>query len=206
MKSTLIVMSSNREMEQATKDTVRNLSNAGAIRLMETGSSDVAFARCRALSWACEKLREFTDRDVVLMMDDDMEVPVEVAQLLADKARELGCACSACYATMTAKLAAAPWEERPGRWLVGLGCLAIPRALLLELEQRSEPFEFMDRTYRAFTWSGCENGAWISEDYRLSIKLGGVHLVPVGVGHVKKGTIWPDGDTIRRLTEESAAC
>ena len=148
MKHTLIVMSSNRELEQATKDTVRNLANAGAIRLMETGTSDVAFARCRALSWACEKLREFTDRDIVLMMDDDMEVPLEAAQLLADNARELGVACSACYATMTAKLAATPWPEQPGRWLVGLGCLAIPRALLLELEQRCESFQFWTREKR----------------------------------------------------------
>jgi hypothetical protein len=138
------------------------------------------------------------------MMDDDMEVPVEVAQLLADNSRELGSACSACYATMTAKLAASPWADQPGRWLVGLGCLAIPRALLLALEQRCESFEFMERTYKAFTWSGCDNGQWISEDYRLSMQLGGVYLVPVAVGHVKKGSIWPDNETLRRLA--AAAC
>jgi hypothetical protein len=203
MKNTIVVMSSNREVERATQETIKNLSNAGAIRLMETGSSDVAFARCRALSFACEHLRKAADRDVVLMLDDDMEVPLETAQLLADKARELGRPCSACYATMTAKLAAARWLQRPDSWLVGLGCLAIPRALLLALEERSEHFEFSGRSYAAFTWSGPEGGEWIAEDFRLSMNLGGVHLVPVGVGHVKKGSIWPDVETIKKLAEKS---
>jgi hypothetical protein len=197
-------MSSNREMERATQETIRNLSNAGAIRLIETGSSDVAFARCRALSFACEHLRKTTDRDVILMLDDDMEVPLDTAQLLADKARELGRPCSACYATMTAKLAAARWMQCPGSWLVGLGCLAIPRALILDLEERSERFEFSGRSYAAFTWSGPQDGEWIAEDFRLSMNLGGVHLVPVGVGHVKKGSIWPDSLTLQNLAEEAS--
>ena len=74
MKNTLVVMSSNRELEKQTKATLQNLSNLGAMLLMERGSADVAFARCRALSWACEKLREHPERDVVLMIDDDSAV------------------------------------------------------------------------------------------------------------------------------------
>ena len=98
---------------------VQNLANLGAMLLMETGSPDVAFARCRALSWACEKLREYPDRDVVLMLDDDMEVPAETAQALTDQARQLGRACSAVYATLTAKVAASRWVDHPpGLWLV----------------------------------------------------------------------------------------
>jgi hypothetical protein len=104
---------------------------------------------------------------------------------------------------MTAKLAAKPWEARPGSWLVGLGCLAIPRAVLLELEERSEPFEFMGQIYRAFTWSGAEDGEWIAEDYRLSMNLGGIHLCPLGVGHIKKGSIWPDAETLKELSNGS---
>ena len=100
MKNTIVVMSSNREVERQTKHTLQNLANLGAMLLMETGSADVAFARCRALSWACDKLREYPDRDIVLMLDDDMDVPAETAQAVADKARELGRACSAVYATL----------------------------------------------------------------------------------------------------------
>ncbi len=202
MKNTIVVMSSNRELEKQTKHTLQNLQNVGALLLMETGSADVAFARCRALSWACEQLREYPDRDMVLMMDDDMEVPVETAQAIADTARELGRACSAVYATLTAKVAASRWAGHPGLWLVGLGCVAIPRALLLELEERSESFEQGGRFYSAFTWCGPERGGWISEDFRLSINLGGVHLCPLAVGHIKKGALWPDDETLNRLAGE----
>ena len=204
MKSALIVMSSNRELEKQTRNTLQNLASLGAMLLMETGSADVAIARCRALSWACEKLREYPDRDIVLMLDDDMDVPTETAQALVDKARELGRACSAVYATLSASVAAARWSDHPGLWLVGLGCVAIPRALLLELEQRSESFELNGRSYSAFTWCGPENGGWIAEDFRLSINLGGVHLCPLPVGHIKKGALWPDDETIDRLEQGRA--
>lgn len=203
MNKTIVVMSSNRELEKQTKSTLQSLAIAGAMLLMETGSADVAFARCRALSWACQKLREYPERDVVLMLDDDMEVPVETAQALVDKARELGRACSAVYATLTAKVAAARWPDHPGLWLVGLGCIAMPRTLLLALEERSESFEINGTLYSALTWSGAENGAWVGEDFRLSMNLGGVHLCPLAVGHIKKGALWPDDETLEQLAGTS---
>lgn len=203
MKNTIIVMSSNREIEAATKRTLQNLTDLGAIVLLETGSADVAFARCRALSWACEKLREYPERDVVLMLDDDMEVPAETAQALVDRARELRRACSAVYSTLTARVAAARWPERPGLWLVGLGCVAVPRALLLDLEERSESFEINGRVYSALTWSGPEDGNWVGEDFRLSKNLGGVHLCPLAVGHIKKGALWPDEETLAQLARSA---
>ena len=201
MKNTIIVMSSNREIEAATKKTLQNLTDLGALVLLETGSADVAFARCRALSWACEKLREHPECDAVLMLDDDMDVPADTAQALTDRARELGRACSAVYATLTARVAAARWPDHPGLWLVGLGCVAIPRALLLDLEERSESFEVNGRFYSAFTWSGPDAGNWIAEDFRLSKNLGGVYLCPLAVGHIKKGALWPDEETLARLAE-----
>lgn len=203
MKNTIIVMSSNREIETATKRTLQSLTDLGAIVLLETGSADVAFARCRALSWACEKLREYPERDVVLMLDDDMDVPAETAQTLADRARETGRACSAVYSTLTARVAAARWPGHPGLWLVGLGCVAIPRALLLDLEERSESFEVNGRVYSALTWSGPEDGNWVGEDFRLSKNLGGVHLCPLAVGHIKKGALWPDEETLAQLARSA---
>lgn len=199
MKTTIIVMSSNREIEAATKKSLQNLTDLGALVLLETGSSDVAFARCRALSWTCDTLREHPERDIVLMLDDDMDVPVETAQALAAEARRTGRACSAVYATLRSKVAAVRWSERPGLWLVGLGCIAIPRALLLGLEERSESFEINGRFYSAFTWCGPEDGSWIAEDFRLSKNLGGVTLCPLAVGHIKKGALWPDDETLARL-------
>jgi hypothetical protein len=203
MRNTIIVMSSNREIETATKKTLQNLTDLGAMVLLETGSADVAFARCRALSWACEKLREYPERDIILMLDDDMDVPAETAQALVDRARELGRACSAVYATLTARVAAARWPDHAGLWLVGLGCVAIPRTLLLDLEERSESFDMNGRVYSAFTWTGPENGHWVGEDFRLSKNLGGVHLCPLAVGHIKKGALWPDDETLVQLARSA---
>jgi hypothetical protein len=206
MKNTLIVMSSNREIEPLTRESLEHLTaELGGLLLLETGSSDVAFARCRALSHACERLREFPERDVVLMVDDDMLIPPESALAVVEHARARGVPASAMYCTATtevgrSRLAAERWGAI-GQWLTGLGCLAIPRAMLLELEQRSESFESLGRVYTAFTSAGAHEGKWIAEDYRLCIALGGVALLPVAVGHVKKYPLWPDQRTIQAMKE-----
>lgn len=202
MKKTLIVMSSNREVEGRTRESVDALCAVGAQLLLERGSSCVCFARCRALSLACEALRgKCADRDMVLMVDDDMEIERETAQKVVDEARSSGVPTSAAYATIVSKLAGSTWKGHPGRWLVGLGCLAIPVPALLELERRSESFEMYNKAYSAFTWVGAENGEWVGEDYRLSMNLGGVHLLPLSVGHIKKWRIQPDADTLQRIAD-----
>lgn len=200
MKATLIVMSSKTGTpEKQTKETLARLVKLGAGTLMEIGSTDVAFARCRALSAVCDQLRERPERDMVLMIDDDMEVADEVAQAVVDAARRLQRGCSAAYATASAKLAGTPFKGHPGRWLVGLGCLAIPRALVLRLEETSLSFEHMGRHYSAFTWCGPDAGEWVGEDFQLSKRLGGVHLLPLAVGHIKKGVLWPDDGTLAQI-------
>ncbi len=202
MKSTIVLMSSNREVAELTKKLVTQMQRAGAFFLKENGSSDVTLARNRALSMCCETLRNFPERDVVLMLDDDMVMDLDVAQQLVSAARSTGEPTSGAYATATSMLAGCRWKKTPSRWLVGLGCLALPSARLLELEQRSESFKISDRMYSEFTWSSAEEGEWFSEDYRLSMNLGGVVLLPVAVGHVKKGTIWPDDVTLERIAKE----
>jgi hypothetical protein len=201
MNKTIVLISSNRGMEPETRALVSTLQRAGGLLLLETGSADVAYARNRGLSFACEALREYTERDTVLMIDDDMSFSGETAQLLVDRSRELGIAVSGAYATKTSKLAGCRWPEAPGRWLVGLGGIAIPRALLLSLEAASVSFESAGRFLSQFTWCSAENGGWVAEDYRLSKRLGGVHLEPVGLGHVKKGELWPDDETIAAIAK-----
>jgi hypothetical protein len=202
MKNTIVVISSNRGLEKQTKASLAAMQAAGAMALMETGSADVAFARNRALSWACNKLRDFPERDSILMMDDDMEVPLETGQALLDKARALQRPTAAVYSTLHARIAAARWPEKPGWWLCGLGIVAIPRALLLELEERSESYEQLGTYYTAFCWTGPYQGGWIAEDFRLSMNLGGVHLMPLGVGHIKKGALWPDDETLANIAKD----
>jgi hypothetical protein len=205
MKGTLIVMSSNREMEPETRASLQVLRRAGAGFLLQAGVPDVAMARCQALSFACEALRgDAADRSVVLMLDDDMEVDLDAAQAVVTQARIRKCATAAAYATKMTTLAGTRWKDSPtpGRWLVGLGCVAIPSRLLLHLEKLSESFEIQGKVYSAFTWCGPEKGTWVAEDYRLSMRLGGVHLLPIAVGHVKKATLLPDDETLQRIAND----
>lgn len=199
MNATLVIVSSNREPEPETRQTLAAFQKAGALLLREMGSADVAYARNRALSFACDTLRDHAEVQTVLMMDDDMAVQLATAQQLITRSRELGRAVSGVYATKTQHIAGCLWKGHDGLWLVGLGCVAIPRALLLELEARSDSFESAGRFMSEFTWACAEDGGWVAEDYRLSMQLGGVHMEPVALGHVKKGVLWPDDDTLARV-------
>jgi len=201
MNKTLVVVSSNREPEPETKQTLIAFQQAGAKLLREMGSADVAYARNRALSFACDTLRNFGELETVLMMDDDMAVQVADGQRLIDRSRELGRAVSGAYATKTQHIAGCVWKGHGGLWLVGLGCVAIPATLLLQLEARSESFESAGRFMSEFTWACAEDGGWVAEDYRLSMQLGGVHMEPVALGHVKKGVLWPDEETLARIAK-----
>lgn len=199
MKHTLIVMSVRDELEPETKATVERLRHLGAIFLKEQGSTCVAFARCKALSGACKVLRERPDIDMVLMLDDDMDVDSLTANAVVSHARHTHVPASAAYATKEATLAGTRYKA--GTWLVGLGCLAIPRAALLALEVSSESFEEKGEVFSAFTWAGAEAGRWVGEDFRLCQRLGGVHLLPLVAGHVKKAVLWVDDETLRQIGE-----
>jgi hypothetical protein len=211
----IIVMATNREPERQCKISIAAMRELGAGFLLCEGHSDVTQARNQTLSAACEAIRLHPERTCVLMMDDDMIVPLETAELLIRTALDTGHACSAVYATAAARLAGGRWMPKGGgdwpsglkrRWVAGLGCLAIPAKLLLELEASSESYQVLDgqgvqKVLTQFTWSAAENGEWVAEDYRLCRELGGVTLLPVGVGHVKKGEIWPDDETLAAIRE-----
>lgn len=204
MKRTIILLSHNRPIQEGTLHSLQELRQAGAAYLAQRGTADVALARSIALTAACEALREHRSRDMILMLDDDMLCTVDQAQTLVDHARETGVAASAMYATTIGTLAATKLPTPEGeaqRWVAGLGTLAVPAALLLELERKSDPFTFSSdkKKYTAFTSSRAENGEWWSEDYTLCRRLGGVHLLPIGVGHLKTIPIYPDEETIAAI-------
>ena len=208
MNGVILLISSNRQMAVPTATCVNEMRRAGAQLILEMGSSDVSQARNSALNAACKALHERPELDCVLMLDDDIICPLGVARELVGEARSSGVACSAAYATGDARLAGSrwfqdgkPWADGRVRWQVGLGCLAIPRALLLELEQKSESYEVRGRVLTMFTWSKAENGEWVAEDYRLSRQLGGVNLMPLGVGHWKHGEYFPDDETLAAIRE-----
>lgn len=216
MKNTLIVTSSNRQMELATTRSIHACVVRGARRLEQTGSADVVFARNAALSDACRALRSVAATaspiDVVLMVDDDMEFAAEGAEHLVEQARVRGRACSAVYVTINQLPAAHAWKKGPdGKqlWLVGLGLVAIPAWRLLDLESTAKPYKSrsnangqkVDLEYREFCWSGVESGLWKSEDFTLCERLGGVHLLPIEAGHRKTITLWPPLTFLEKLRE-----
>jgi hypothetical protein len=213
VKNTILVVSTNRDMQAATRECLSQLRRAGAQYVEQSGCSDVALARCMALSGACNALRLLNEPDnlsltrgpfdTILMVDDDMTFTVDQAQELVNHTRAHAVPASAAYATLGGTLAASPIDEgKFGRqlWKCGLGFLAIPAALLLLLEKKSPKFELISGIYSAFT-SSCarDDGQWWSEDFELCHRLGGVHLLPIAVGHLKTIPLFPDDVTIAQI-------
>lgn len=213
MNRTVIAISYNRSMQEGTRACLMALMNAGAQLVQQTGSADVALARNMALTMALrslvtlnrsEKLAPAEHFDTVLMVDDDMVFTLAQAQELVTHARETGVGASAMYATMNGTLAATrlftPPPE-PQRWLVGLGLLAIPGALLQKVAKASPAFDIHGEQQAEFTWSATMRGRWYSEDYTLCRRLGGVHLLPIAVGHLKTVPLYPHEETVTCIAE-----
>lgn len=195
MQKTLILCSHSRPIQERTLQSVSDCVARGAAFLTQAGITDVTLARNLALSGA---LRASADQDVILMVDDDMVFTADDAEQLVTHARETNVAASAMYGTTMGTLAATRLKTASGaqRWATGLGLLAIPVALLTELAARSAQFDFEGSKSWGFTWSLASGGNYWSEDFTLCRRLGGVHLLPIAVGHLKTIPIYPDDETV----------
>jgi hypothetical protein len=211
MKKTILLVSSNREINIDTQRCISAIKRAGAPLVLERGSSDPAQARNSGLSAVCEQFRLYPEYDTLLMLDDDIICPLEVAEHLVNESRSCGFACSAVYVTTAKRVAGGRWPPPEGRewpdglrrrWVFGLGCLAIPKTLLLDVEKNSESYSVGERVLSEFCWSKAEAGQWIAEDYRLCMRLGGVKLLPVAVGHVKMWPLYADQETLDAIHED----
>lgn len=208
-------------MDAATSDAIAACTMLGAHELHQRGSADVVFARNAALTSACAAIRQVEALrangnpmpaiDVVLMIDDDIEFTTAQAAELVAEARKRKRACSGVYVTINEVPAASPLKkDDDGKmlWQVGLGFLAITAVELLRLETASIEYTSPSRhggrnvknTYREFTWSGVSGGMWKSEDFILCQRLGGVHLLPIDVGHRKTVTLRANLDTLAELS------
>lgn len=201
MKKTLAICTSHRGASDPTLEGLRALSAAGCLVRVWHGLADVALARNIYMTRGLEIAKQ-SQRSVILLVDDDMKFDVETAQLLVDRARTSGAPVSAAYATANAHLAATTFNG--GKWLVGLGFLAVPVERLQALADSSPRVETVNGEFcHPFTWTGPERDGdrpfWLSEDYRLSQRLGGVILEPVAVGHVKQIPIYPDTKTLEEI-------
>jgi hypothetical protein len=160
--------------------------------------ADIALGRNLALSGVCD-LARVNKFDCALLVDDDMVFTVDDVKLLTEHAMASGVATSACYVGASGEhLMAAPWE---GRWITGLGLVAIPMPLLLEVHTKAPHFTnkmLPGRDIAAFCSSGIIDGVWYSEDFQLCMRLGGVDLLPeVCVGHIKKRILKPTTEQVQ---------
>ncbi len=197
MQNTLVLTSSNRLMEHQTTLAVQELVAAGAGYIEQRDTSDVSLARNIALSLA---VRSMVDgpHEAVLMIDDDMVFGRQHAEAAVAHALSRDAPTSACYVLPDGRLAAS--HLAGDRWLTGLGFLCIPRSQLFALAAHSpkfRPFRGSKDWMVEFTKSCADQMFegelhWETEDYRLTRRLGGVELLPIAVGHVKKRVLLPD--------------
>lgn len=210
MRNLLIVIASNRA--QPNDSLFKNLAGyaaRGSAIIHHVGTTDVALARNISLTLAYAVLKQ-NQHDVVLMLDDDMVFSESHVNTILAAASTSKRPTSACYVMASGALAA---RRRNGRWLTGLGFLAIPSKVLLELGDASPRFkcpldgavnhlDIIEFTQTRITT--LENGTreWQGEDFVLCERLGGINLAPVSVGHLKPQVLQPSPDHIKAFLEE----
>lgn len=192
------------------------------------GCPDVALARNVSLTKALENVPEDPEY-VILMVDDDMLFSCDEAECVCHLAQQFCRPVSGIYSTARGTIAATElvtelvtgsnetWERK--RYLTGLGFLAIPAPSLYSLALSSRVTTHDSMSIVVFTWTGPREGGdhiscrlierspgeyivpdmWMSEDYRLTLRLGGAYLARLGIGHVKRVPIRPDGETVHRF-------
>jgi hypothetical protein len=209
MKQLVIVIASNRPQpnEQLFKSLARFAAHGTAI-VHHTGTTDVALARNISLSLTYNLLQQ-GKHNMVLMLDDDMVFSDDEVVLVLKHAYESERPTSACYVLASGSLAA---RRRNGKWSTGLGFLAIPAKLLLELGSNSPEFECpyegsKSMTVREFTGPRITTKPdgkreWQGEDFVLCERLGGVDLIPVSVGHVKQQVLRPSQGHLKSFLEK----
>lgn len=189
MKNLLIVVSTNRGLSDATKMAIEAQRGNGAKYVEQQGCSDVALARNLALTMAVTVCVENKEIDTILMVDDDITFGHKEVLKIVETSRQLNLPVSACVATVQGNLSGRPVSKH--LWETGLSFLAIPRNKLFDLVAKSKTIKLpVEGDFYVFTWCGVEGNAWISEDYRLCRRLGGVKLEPIRVGHLKRVPIW----------------
>lgn len=173
------------------------------------GVPDVALARNQGLTMVVDMAGK--DHDVLVLVDDDMTFTREVVDELATRANETGDPWSAIYSTAEGHMAATrlDWDAREReRWMVGLGCCAIPMASMVRLAgvlgtvrgpNGRDIVPYCQSTVIAPEHDGRRR--WCSEDYWLCGLLGGFRLARLAAGHVKPVPLLPDEQTLLEFGE-----
>lgn len=199
MKRTLVLLLTYRGAAEDTRLSLEALQRSGARSWGLKGTADVALGRSWLLSEAL-RISAGTDIDTFLCIDDDMVFHVEDAEALVGASRESGDLVSGIYGTSKASAALTKW--RNGRWLTGMGFMAVPVARLREKEHELPMLADNNPPVTAWAQSGLHpayGGRWTCEDYWFCLHWDGVRVAPVGVGHLKTIAIWPDEESIAAI-------
>jgi hypothetical protein len=203
MTRTLVVLPSySGRPDPRTTASIRALKGCHVMQL--PGCSDVSLARNRVLSLVLTNLSEFPTVDKLLMVDDDIVFGPDDAEQLLAEAHVLNAPVSAVYTNAQGFVCARRMNN--DLYLTGLGFFAMPLELLVELSERLEPCEGPEGPIFPFCTSGpaLDRGKriWESDDFSFCRRLGGVHLMPLAVGHCKTVPLYPDEETIRRVAAD----
>ena len=185
------------------------LIGAGAlVRQPQAPSADVCLMRSCLISDTLQAAPK--GRTVMLLLDDDCVAEPTRLEHLCKRARTEPV--SGVYMRADRVIAATRLEEysgapeHAGRWLVGLGCCAVPLTALRDLRAKLPEIEFAggSRKFYPFctagAWRGSSRIRWLADDYSLSLALGGFALDPsVPVGHVKPVPLWPAAESLAEL-------
>ena len=171
------------------------------------GVSDIALARNRILTVSLEAIKR-TTLDTVLLIDDDISAPLSHVQELVHESRSRKLPVSGVYANAEGIPNAIEWPLT-GKWLTGLGFIAIPVAALEALKARTVEGN-SGEDIKLFCQSGYHverPGFWTSEDYWLCLQLGGVMLAPIPADHYKRVPVHVSRETaeafVRRTPEST---
>lgn len=195
IKETILSCATHRGLTIETLGSIQACAFKGVT--LTQGIADVALARCHQFKKALEAVEHYKAR-YVLFVDDDMVWTPAKADTVIEESKEGPI--SARYVSGgldNAKLAASPLTSTqpgqtvPDRFLTGLGFLAMEALTLQAFISHMPRVKWGPEAIPAVTSSGPVEDRWFSEDYVLTMNLGGVRLSAVEVGHVKPCTLLP---------------
>lgn len=200
MKDVLICVLSRAGISETTRQCLVPLVKEGAELMTLSGCSDVSYGRSTLLSRAVD-----AGRPQLLLVDDDMVFRFQDASHIIGHSRDHGgTPVSAVYATAGGRLAAVRnWDSgRP--WLTGLGFFTVGLSHMQKCQKAlglPTVWSMHDGHITAWceSWADPENNRWVNEDLDFCLKLGGVDLLPIGVGHLKTIPLYPDAETLQTI-------
>lgn len=202
-----VVIPTREGLPQQASNCLQDLLVLGARRIVLAGCADIALARNLLITRALDT--RVDGEHTLLLLDDDILYDRATIQLLVERSRAAKATVSAVYATNDGHVAARPYG---GRWLTGLGCLAVPMSVMiraasnllrLKSARGQDLYPFCQSRYLA-------NGdrflgpCWLSEDQWFCRSLGGVEIAPLKVQHFKRMALVPDDATMQRLFDPAS--